>query len=95
MAELSKKEKERIETEKMIMLEREKELRFREEQKERAFELLDLAKTLVNEGKIDEAINTYHEVATIFARIEWDDEIPIIQQSIGLFYQRCRNPPYH
>ena len=45
--------------------------------------MLDLAKTLVNEGKIDDAINTYHEVATIFARIEWDDEIPIIQQAIG------------
>ncbi|MHA1641921.1 MAG: hypothetical protein ACTSVX_04235 [Promethearchaeota archaeon] len=82
MAELSKKEKERMKAKQMTMLEREKELKFREEQKERAFELLDLAKTLVNEGKIDDAINAYHEVATIFAWIEWDDEIPIIQQAI-------------
>ncbi len=62
--------------------EQEDELKHREIKKEEAFELLDKAISLLSLRKFDEALNVYYNVANIFAQIQWDDEIPIIQNAI-------------
>jgi len=62
--------------------EREKEIEFREAGKDAAFELLDEAQGLLKQGKFDESLNLYHEVANIFAQIQWTDEIPVVQEAI-------------
>ncbi|MFX1522611.1 MAG: hypothetical protein ACFFCC_03790 [Promethearchaeota archaeon] len=61
---------------------REKELGYRENQKENAFKLLDDAQNFLSQSNYDRAIEKYYEVANIFAQIQWNDEIPIIQQAI-------------
>ncbi|MFX1385870.1 MAG: hypothetical protein ACFE9M_01520 [Promethearchaeota archaeon] len=62
--------------------EKEKELAYREKKKEEAFRLLDRAQEFISQGKYDDAIQIYHNIANIFAQIQWTDEIPIIQEAI-------------
>ncbi|NVM37956.1 MAG: hypothetical protein HWN81_20350, partial [Candidatus Lokiarchaeota archaeon] len=57
--------------------EREKELAYREKRKEESFKLLEQAQNYLSQGKFDNALEIYQNVANIFAQIQWTDEIPI------------------
>ncbi|MFX0036303.1 MAG: hypothetical protein ACFE9I_11775 [Candidatus Hermodarchaeota archaeon] len=60
----------------------EKELAYREERKNYAFNLLDKAQNHISQGEFDKSIEVYHNIANIFAEIQWTDEIPIISKAI-------------
>jgi hypothetical protein len=66
----------------ITLRELEKEREYREERKEEAFKLLDDAQNLLNTGKFDEALEIYHNVASMLAEIQWTEEIPLIQNAI-------------
>ena len=62
--------------------EKEKELAYCEKRKDDAFHMLDKAQNYVSSGKFDDATELYHNVANIFAQIQWTEEIPIINKAI-------------
>lgn len=76
-------QREQIKQREIVLRKKEKEIAYREEQKEIAFNLLDEAQTLLSQGKYDNALKLYNNVANIFAQIQWVDEIPIIQEAIN------------
>jgi len=77
-----RREREKLNQEQLKLREYEKELKYREDRKDEAFVLLDEARTLIDEGNDEKAIELYYEVEKIFAEIQWDDEIQIIHNSI-------------
>ena len=77
-----KSRQERLKQKEVILREREKELTYREERKNEAFNLLENAQKLVSQGNYDEVLEIYHKVTTIFAQIQWVDEIPLLNQAI-------------
>lgn len=62
--------------------EREEEIAYRERKKEEAFNILEKAQNPLSQGNFDDTIELYHNVANIFAQIQWTDEIPIINKAI-------------
>lgn len=66
----------------IYLRERENELAYRERRKEEAFKLLEKAQDFLSYKKFDDTIQIYHNVANIFAQIQWTEEIPIIQEAI-------------
>ncbi|NVM36481.1 MAG: hypothetical protein HWN81_12870, partial [Candidatus Lokiarchaeota archaeon] len=50
--------------------------------KEESFKLLEQAQNYLSQGKFDNALEIYQNVANIFAQIQWTDEIPIINKAI-------------
>ncbi|MHA1147628.1 MAG: hypothetical protein ACTSR8_05235 [Promethearchaeota archaeon] len=72
----------KIQQREIILREREKELEYREKKKQEAFKELDKAQELLSQGKFDESLEIYHQVANTFAEIQWTEEIPLIQQAI-------------
>ncbi len=77
-----KTQREELQKTEITLRELEKELAYREKRKEDAFKSLEKAQNYLTEGKFDDAIEIYHDVANIFAQIQWIDEIPIINQAI-------------
>jgi hypothetical protein len=77
-----KRERERLNQEQLKLREYEKELKYREDRKNEAFILLDQARTQLDDGNDDKALELYYEVEKIFAEIQWNDEIQIIHNSI-------------
>ncbi|MEJ2276807.1 MAG: hypothetical protein P8Y70_03515 [Candidatus Lokiarchaeota archaeon] len=77
-----KKEKERAKHQELEKLRKQKDIQYREQQKEKAFKFLDSAQEYINEEDFDKAINAYQEAGNIFAEIQWIDELPLIQDSI-------------
>jgi hypothetical protein len=75
-------ERENLKQKEIILRLRERELEYRENRKDEAYKILDEAQNYVINGEYDNAIETYHRVANIFAEIQWDNEISLIQQSI-------------
>ncbi|MFX1407393.1 MAG: hypothetical protein ACFFBW_10575 [Promethearchaeota archaeon] len=75
-------QKEQLKQRQVELKEREKEIEYREKRKNDAFYLIDVAQNYLSLGKFDEAIETYRNVAEIFAQIQWVDEIPIIKQAL-------------
>ncbi|MHA1291872.1 MAG: hypothetical protein ACTSQJ_04290 [Promethearchaeota archaeon] len=74
--------REKLKQKEVILREREKEVKYREQKKKEAFELLDDAQELLAQGKFDDALELYYNVANIFAEIQWTEEIPLIQDAI-------------
>jgi tetratricopeptide (TPR) repeat protein len=77
-----KSRQERLKQKRVVLREREKELAYREERKNIAFNLLENAQKLVTQGNYDEVLEIYHKVKSIFAQIRWVDEIPLLNQAI-------------
>ena len=82
LAKELKSRQEKLKQKEIIFREREKELAYREERKEEAFNLLENAQKLVSHGDYDEVLEIYHKVSSIFAQIQWVDEIPLLKQAI-------------
>jgi len=74
--------KERLEQRNIELKEIENETAIRETRKEEAFKLIENAQHFLSLGKFEESIKIYRNVASIFAQIQWTDEIPLIQQAI-------------
>jgi tetratricopeptide (TPR) repeat protein len=77
-----KLQSEELKNKQIRIREREKELAFREKRKEEAFDMLDNAQKNISLEQFDGAIELYHNVANIFAQIQWKEEIPIINKAI-------------
>ncbi len=75
---------------KISLREREKELAYREKRKEESFKLLEQAQNYLSQGKLDNALEIYRNVANIFAQIQWIDEIPIINKAIQVIENKKR-----
>ncbi|MCJ7648021.1 MAG: hypothetical protein MUP85_05370, partial [Candidatus Lokiarchaeota archaeon] len=50
--------------------------------KDQAFNLMDTANNLVEQGKFDDAIDIYLQIEEIFAEIQWLDELNLIRSSV-------------
>jgi len=83
-------QREQIKQREIVLRKREKEIAYREEQKGIAFNLLDEAQDFLSQGKYDNALKLYNNIANIFAQIQWVDEIPIIQEAINDIKKRKR-----
>jgi len=77
-----KTRQQRLKQREIVLREREKEIAFREGKKEEAFRLLDDTQNLIPKGNYDVILENYYKVIAIFAQIQWNDEIPIIQEAI-------------
>ena len=84
-------QREELKKKEIVLREREKELAYREKRKDEAFNLLEKAQDYVSKGKFYEAIEFYHNVANIFAQIQWRDEIPIINKAIQDLEEKKRD----
>ncbi|MFX1363522.1 MAG: hypothetical protein ACFFCE_10915 [Promethearchaeota archaeon] len=85
-----KAQQEKFEKREIILREREKEIAFRENRKQEAFNLLETAQDLLLNGKFDDALEIYYNIANIFAQIQWNEEISIIQEAIQNIEERKR-----
>ena len=74
-------QREDLKQEELTIREKSKELAFREKRKEDAFKLLDKAQEFLSQNKFDTALELYHDVSTIFAQIQWTEEIPVIYEA--------------
>ncbi|MFX0000097.1 MAG: hypothetical protein ACFE88_08245 [Candidatus Hermodarchaeota archaeon] len=79
---LLSKERDRLKEKVIIVKDTEKEIKFLEQRKNVAFELLDSAIDFLNEGKYEDTILAYQKAANVFAEIQWTEEIPLIEDSI-------------
>ncbi|MHA1373798.1 MAG: hypothetical protein ACTSR7_05850 [Promethearchaeota archaeon] len=77
-----RRQQENLKKQDITIREHEKELEYREKRKNEAFTLINKAQDLISLTKYDEAIELYHEVAKIFAQIQWREELPLINQAI-------------
>jgi len=82
LAEQLQLEREKITQKEIKLREHEKELEYREKRKNEAFKLLEEAQNLLKKGDFDNASEVYHQIANIFAEIQWDNEINLIQNAI-------------
>ena len=78
----------------IIHREQEKEIKYRESKKEEAFSLLEKAQNYLSYEKFDDAIEIYHDVANIFAQIQWMDEIAILHEAIMNIENKKREKNY-
>ncbi|MFX1239768.1 MAG: hypothetical protein ACFFA7_00810 [Promethearchaeota archaeon] len=74
----------------IFLREKEKELAYREQKKQEAFDLLERARDMLSQKKFDEALQIYYNVANFFAQIQWTEEIPIIKQAIFSIEEKRR-----
>ncbi|MCK4284900.1 MAG: hypothetical protein KAX18_01805 [Candidatus Lokiarchaeota archaeon] len=82
IAKETKIQQEELKHKEIVLRNREKEITYREDQKEHAFKLLNEAQSFLSQAKYDRALEIYYEVTNIFAQIQWTDEIPIINETI-------------
>ncbi|TFG24778.1 MAG: hypothetical protein EU533_01800, partial [Promethearchaeota archaeon] len=82
MNDLLNRERARLKKEEVSIQEKENMIKKREENKKSAFEILEKAQEYVKLGELDNAILSYQKVASLFAEIQWFDEIQIIDNSI-------------
>lgn len=76
------KEREVLLAKQVAVREYEKEVEYREKRKAEAFKILDDAEKITISGNFDAAIEKYHIASTIFAEIQWTEELTIIQNAI-------------
>lgn len=94
LVEEMEKEREQLKKRKIGLREKEKELAYREKKKEESFKLLEQAQKELLQGKFDETIELYENVANNFAQIQWTDEIPIINKAIQDIKNKKREKDY-
>ncbi len=82
ISEQLREEREKLREKEITVREYEKEVKYREKQKDKAFKILDDAQKLTISGDFDEAIEKYEVASIIFAEIQWDDELALIQNAI-------------
>ena len=82
ISEEMKTQREKLKQREIKLRKEEEELVYREEKREEAFKLLDKAQDLLSKGMFEESIELYRDVANIFAQIQWEDEIPILENAI-------------
>ncbi|MFX1288091.1 MAG: hypothetical protein ACFFFY_06000 [Promethearchaeota archaeon] len=85
------KEREKIKQRESALQIRRNEIEYRETQKEAAFEALDAAEDYVKKSDLDNAIIAYQTAGNIFASIQWDDELHLIENSIRDLEKRKRD----
>jgi hypothetical protein len=77
-----RRERERLQQKAFVAEQKHKISKIHEQKKNSAFELLNEAQAKIKSGDFDGAINDYKEVEKIFEEINWNDEIPLIRNSI-------------
>ena len=76
------KERERIKQREIALDLKRDEIEYRERRKEAAFKALEEAEEYVNQSDLDNAILAYQTAGNIFAGIQWDEELHLIEDSI-------------
>ena len=76
------KERERIKQREIALELKRDEIEYREHRKEAAFKALEEAEEYVNQSDLDNAILAYQTAGNIFAGIQWDEELHLIEDSI-------------
>jgi len=70
---------------------KEEEMNYIEQRKQSAFDSLDEAQKFILRGDLDNAIIAYQTAGSIFAGIQWNDEIPLIEEAIHELENRKRD----
>ena len=89
--DLLKKERKKLEQKEIELREHEEELRYREQAKKRAFQFLETGQEYIKQGDFDKAIYAYQNAGSIFAEIQWTDELPLIEKSISELEMRKKD----
>jgi hypothetical protein len=76
------KERDKIKQKELKIELKEEELEYVEERRESAFKALDDAQKFIFQGDLDNAIIAYQTAGNIFAGIQWNDELPLIEETI-------------
>ncbi|NVM45474.1 MAG: hypothetical protein HWN79_11210 [Candidatus Lokiarchaeota archaeon] len=76
------KEREKIKQRESALQVRRDEIEYREKQKEAAFKALDAAEDYIKQSELDKAITAYQTAGNIFASIQWNEELHLIENSI-------------
>ncbi|MFX0074375.1 MAG: hypothetical protein ACFE96_02960 [Candidatus Hermodarchaeota archaeon] len=76
------KEREKIKQREIALQVRRDEIEYREKRKDEAFKSLESAEDYVKQGDLDKAIVAYQTAGNIFASIQWNDELHLIENSI-------------
>ncbi|MHA2287315.1 MAG: hypothetical protein ACXABG_00885 [Promethearchaeota archaeon] len=85
------REREKIKQRESTLQVRRDEIEHREKQKEVAFKALDAAEDYVKKSDLDKAILAYQTAGNIFASIQWNDELHLIEGSIRDLEKRKRD----
>ena len=84
------KERERIKQRESAIQIRRDEIEYREKRKEAAFKALEAAEDNLKRSDLDKAILAYQTAGNIFASIQWNDELHLIETSIREIEKRKR-----
>ncbi len=84
------KEREKIRQREGILHEKREALEQRESLKAEAYKALDEADYLVKKSELDNAIAAYQKAGNIFASLQWNDELHLIENSIRELENRKR-----
>jgi len=84
------KEREKIRQREGILQEKREALEQRENRKADAYKALDEADYFVKKSELDNAIAAYQKAGNIFASIQWNDELHLIESSIRELENRKR-----
>ncbi len=76
------KERERIKQREIALDLKRDEIEYREQRKDAAFKALEEAEEYINQSNLDNAILAYQTAGNIFAGIQWDEELHLIEDSI-------------
>ncbi len=76
------KERERIKQSEIKLKLKGDEIEYREQRKDAAFKALEEAEEYINQSNLDNAILAYQTAGNIFAGIQWDEELHLIEDSI-------------
>ena len=76
------KEREKIKQRESALQVRRDENDYREKRKEAAFKALDAAEYFIKQSDLDKAITAYQTAGNIFASIQWNEELHLIENSI-------------
>jgi hypothetical protein len=83
-----RREKKRLREKAMILEKKEEMSKVHESLQNEAFKLLDLAQEMSATADLEGAINNYKKVVSIFEDIGWNDEIPLLKESIQVLIMK-------